>query len=211
MPSILRSIELKQVINASGRMTALGVSTPAPGSVERGDGRNESVFPDEDLVNKTGEVHCEIAAGGGRGDDGSLLLPVRALPSRLPRYWFRTATGCWKKPALHRLKITKSSPRGTALTARRWERWWRWAAANWWKRFYANECSAAQLAAAITPRTAAILYIKSHHCVRKVCSAWAGCGVESARIISRLFIWTRRRKEDFAVLLPRGRRISLSI
>ncbi len=32
---------------------------------------------------------------------------------------------------------------------------------------YANECSAQQLAAAITPRTAAILYIKSHHCVQK--------------------------------------------
>ena len=32
---------------------------------------------------------------------------------------------------------------------------------------YANECSADQLAAAITPRTAAILYIKSHHCVQK--------------------------------------------
>ncbi|MCL7680076.1 SelA-like pyridoxal phosphate-dependent enzyme, partial [Klebsiella pneumoniae] len=30
---------------------------------------------------------------------------------------------------------------------------------------YANECSAQQLAAAITPRTAAILYVKSHHCV----------------------------------------------
>jgi L-seryl-tRNA(Ser) seleniumtransferase len=32
---------------------------------------------------------------------------------------------------------------------------------------YANECSAAQLAAAITPRTAALLYIKSHHSVQK--------------------------------------------
>ena len=32
---------------------------------------------------------------------------------------------------------------------------------------YANECSAAQLAACITPRTAAIMYIKSHHSVQK--------------------------------------------
>jgi L-seryl-tRNA(Ser) seleniumtransferase len=32
---------------------------------------------------------------------------------------------------------------------------------------YANECSPAQLAAAINPNTAAILYIKSHHCVQK--------------------------------------------
>ena len=32
---------------------------------------------------------------------------------------------------------------------------------------YANECSPAQLAAAINANTAAILYIKSHHCVQK--------------------------------------------
>ena len=32
---------------------------------------------------------------------------------------------------------------------------------------YANECSPAQLAAAISANTAAILYIKSHHCVQK--------------------------------------------
>ena len=32
---------------------------------------------------------------------------------------------------------------------------------------YANECSPAQLAAAIHANTAAILYIKSHHCVQK--------------------------------------------
>lgn len=34
-------------------------------------------------------------------------------------------------------------------------------------RGYANQCTPAQLAMAITPRTAAILYIKSHHCVQK--------------------------------------------
>ncbi|VTP67656.1 selenocysteine synthase [Serratia rubidaea] len=32
---------------------------------------------------------------------------------------------------------------------------------------YANECSPQQLAASITPQTAAILYVKSHHCVQK--------------------------------------------
>ena len=37
---------------------------------------------------------------------------------------------------------------------------------------YANECSAGQLAAAITPRTAAILYIKSITACRKACSTW---------------------------------------
>ncbi len=45
---------------------------------------------------------------------------------------------------------------------------------------YANECSAAQLAAAITPRTAAILYIKSHHCVQK-----SMLSVEQAAVVAR--------------------------
>ncbi|MBA3156906.1 SelA-like pyridoxal phosphate-dependent enzyme, partial [Salmonella enterica] len=47
---------------------------------------------------------------------------------------------------------------------------------------YANECSAAQLAAAITPRTAAILYIKSHHCVQK-----SMLSVEQAVVVARKY------------------------
>lgn len=47
MPSIFEKYQLKQVINASGRMTALGVSTPRPEVIDAGDGRNESVFRDE--------------------------------------------------------------------------------------------------------------------------------------------------------------------
>jgi len=34
MPSIFEKYDLKQVINTSGRMTALGVSTPRPEVVE---------------------------------------------------------------------------------------------------------------------------------------------------------------------------------
>ena len=34
MPSIFEKYDLKQVINTSGRMTALGVSTPRPDVVE---------------------------------------------------------------------------------------------------------------------------------------------------------------------------------
>jgi L-seryl-tRNA(Ser) seleniumtransferase len=44
---------------------------------------------------------------------------------------------------------------------------------------YANECSADQLAAA-PPRTAAILYIKSHHCVQK-----SMLSVEQAAVVAR--------------------------
>lgn len=45
---------------------------------------------------------------------------------------------------------------------------------------YANECSADQLSAAVTPQTAAILYIKSHHCVQK-----SHLSVEQAAVVAR--------------------------
>jgi L-seryl-tRNA(Ser) seleniumtransferase len=45
---------------------------------------------------------------------------------------------------------------------------------------YSNECSPEQLAAAITPTTAALMYIKSHHCVQK-----SHLSVEQAAVVAR--------------------------
>ncbi len=68
---------------------------------------------------------------------------------------------------------------------------------------YANECSADQLAAAITPHTAAILYIKSHHCVQK-----SMLSVEQAAVVARKhnlpLIVDAAAEEDLHVLLPAG-------
>ena len=55
MPSIYEKYRLKQVINTSGRMTALGVSTPRP----KADGPNH-YFEMKDLVNKTGEYIAKL-------------------------------------------------------------------------------------------------------------------------------------------------------
>ncbi|MBD3698787.1 hypothetical protein IE982_14115 [Enterobacter hormaechei] len=86
MPSIYEKYNLKQVINTSGRMTALGVSTPRPEVVQAAmDGMNH-YFEMKDLVNKTGEYiakllevegatvvslrvggHCPVR-GGGAGE-----------------------------------------------------------------------------------------------------------------------------------------------
>ncbi|MHC9441603.1 PLP-dependent aminotransferase family protein [Klebsiella pneumoniae] len=94
MPSIFEKYHLKQVINTSGRMTALGVSTPRPEVVEAAMAGMNQYFEMKDLVNKTGEYIAK-------------LLDVEGA----------TVVSC--------------------------------------------------ASAAITPRTAAILYIKSHHCVQK--------------------------------------------
>jgi seryl-tRNA(Sec) selenium transferase len=46
MPSIFEKYNLKQVINTSGRMTALGVSTPRPEVVQAAmDGMNQPCAP----------------------------------------------------------------------------------------------------------------------------------------------------------------------
>lgn len=45
---------------------------------------------------------------------------------------------------------------------------------------YANECSPEQIEARITPQTAAILYVKSHHCVQK-----SILSVEQAAVVAR--------------------------
>ena len=72
MPSIYEKYNLKQVINTSGRMTALGVSTPRPEVVQAAmDGMNH-YFEIKDLVNKTGGLlrvggHCPVR-GGGTGE-----------------------------------------------------------------------------------------------------------------------------------------------
>ncbi len=60
MPSIFEKYHLKQVINTSGRMTALGVSTPRPEVVEAAMAGMNQYFEMKDLVNKTGEYIAKL-------------------------------------------------------------------------------------------------------------------------------------------------------
>jgi L-seryl-tRNA(Ser) seleniumtransferase len=60
MPSIFEKYDLKQVINTSGRMTALGVSTPRPEVVEAAMAGMNHYFEMKDLVNKTGDYIAKL-------------------------------------------------------------------------------------------------------------------------------------------------------
>lgn len=60
MPSIFEKYNLKQVINTSGRMTALGVSTPRPEVVEAAMAGMNQYFEMKDLVNKTGDYIAKL-------------------------------------------------------------------------------------------------------------------------------------------------------
>ncbi|WAT00307.1 DgaE family pyridoxal phosphate-dependent ammonia lyase [Rouxiella chamberiensis] len=167
MSSIYEKYGLKQVINASGRMTILGVSTPRADVAEAVDTGLNHFFEMKDLVNKTGAYIAKLlnvesavvvscaSAGIAQSvaaviikDDAWLLENLHAAPLNIPDEIVL--------PKGH--NVNYGAPVGTMVLM---------GGGKIREAGYANECSAAQLAAAITPRTAAILYIKSHHSVQK--------------------------------------------
>ncbi|PIJ52036.1 L-seryl-tRNA selenium transferase [Erwinia sp. OLTSP20] len=167
MSSVYEKYGLKQVINASGRMTILGVSTPAAGVVESVNTGLNHYFEMKDLVNKTGAYIARLlgtedavvvscaSAGVAQSvaavivqDNDWLLENLHAAPLTVPHEIVL--------PRGHNVNF--GAPVGTMVAL---------GGGRLVEAGYANECSPGQLAAAITPQTAAILYIKSHHCVQK--------------------------------------------
>lgn len=167
MSSLYEKYDLKQVINASGRMTVLGVSTPTADVIETvGYGLNH-YFEVKDLVVKTGAYIAKLlnaedavvvscaSAGIAQSvaavivkDDAWLLENLHAAPLSVPHDIV--------VPKGHNVNF--GAPVGTMVHL---------GGGRLVEAGYANECSADQLAAAVTAQTAAILYIKSHHCVQK--------------------------------------------
>lgn len=158
---------LKKVINASGRMTILGVSTPRPEVVETvSQGLNE-YFEIKDLIDKTGQyiarllnvenavvVSCASAgiaqavAGLIVKDDRDLLFNLHSSTKNVPREII-VAKG-------HNVNF--GAPIGTMVAL---------GGGVVVEAGYANECDADHIASLINVNTAAILYVKSHHCVQK--------------------------------------------
>ncbi len=165
--SLYEKYQLKQVINASGRMTALGVSTPREEVAAVVNTGLNHYFEMKDLVNKTGAYIAKLlnvenavvvscaSAGIAQSvaavivkDNAWLLENLHAAPLEIPHDIVL--------PKGHNVNF--GAPVGTMITL---------GGGKIVEAGYANECSAAQLAACITPRTAAIMYIKSHHSVQK--------------------------------------------
>lgn len=167
MSSIYEKYQLKPVINASGRMTILGVSTPRQDVVDAVEYGLNHFFEMKDLVNKTGDYVAKLlgvesavivsCASAGIAqtvaavivkDDANLLLNLHAVPLTVP----------------HEIVVPKGhnvnfgAPVGTMVAL---------GGGRVVEAGYANECSPEQLEACITPQTAALLYIKSHHSVQK--------------------------------------------
>ncbi|MDZ7277174.1 DgaE family pyridoxal phosphate-dependent ammonia lyase [Pantoea eucrina] len=167
MSSIYEKYGLKRVINASGRMTVLGVSTPAASVVDTVCYGLNHYFEMSDLVNKTGAYIASLlevdnavvvsCASSGLAqsvaavivkDDDWLLENLHAAPLSVAHDIV--------VPKGH--NVNYGVPVGTMVAL---------GGGRLIEAGYSNECSPAQLAAAITPTTAALLYVKSHHCVQK--------------------------------------------
>ncbi|MFI8417974.1 DgaE family pyridoxal phosphate-dependent ammonia lyase [Serratia sp. NPDC078593] len=180
MSSIYEKYNLKQVINTSGRMTILGVSTPRQDVIDAVDYGLNHYFEIKDLVNKTGAyianlldvedaviVSCASAgiaqsvAAAIVKDSANLLVNLHAAAVNEPREIVL--------PRGHNVNFGAPVDTMVALGGGRVV-----------EAGYANECSAEQLDACVTPQTAAILYVKSHHCVQK-----SMLSVEQAAAVAR--------------------------
>mgnify|MGYP005983831587 FL=1 len=166
MSSIYEKYRLKQVINASGRMTILGVSTPRPEVVDAVNTGMNHYFEMKDLVNKTGEYIAKLL-----GVEAATVVSCASAGIAQSIAAVLVKDSEWLLENLHVTPVENNeivlpkghnvnfgAPVGTMVAL---------GGGKIVEAGYANECSAAQLAAAITARTAAILSIKSLHCRQK--------------------------------------------
>lgn len=165
--NVYSKYNLKKVINASGRMTILGVSTPRAEVVDTvAHGLNE-YFEIKDLVDKTGQYiakllnaeNAAVVSCASAGivqavaafivkDDKELLYDLHASDKYVPREIIL--------PKGHNVNF--GAPVGTMVAL---------GGGIVVEAGYANECKPEHIEALINTDTAAILYVKSHHCVQK--------------------------------------------
>jgi L-seryl-tRNA(Ser) seleniumtransferase len=167
MSSVYEKYDLKPVINASGRMTILGVSTPEQDVVEAVNFGLDHYFEVKDLVNKSGAYIARLldvedavvvsCASAGIAQSVAAMI-VRGDPYRLEQLHAHPHQVPSEIVLAKGHNVNFGAPVGTMINL---------GGGKLVEAGYANECSPAQLAAAINPNTAAILYIKSHHCVQK--------------------------------------------
>lgn len=158
---------LKKVINASGRMTILGVSTPRAEVIETVAQGLNYYFEIKDLVDKTGQYIAKLlnaenavvvscaAAGIAQSvaafivkDDKELLYNLHACYKEVPREIIVPKGQ----------NVNFGAPISTMVSL---------GGGIVVEAGYANECKPEHIEALINENTAAILYVKSHHCVQK--------------------------------------------
>ncbi len=204
MPSIFEKYHLKQVINTSGRMTALGVSTPRPEVVEAAMAGMNQYFEMKDLVNKTGEYIARLL-----DVEGATVVSCASAGIAQSVAAVLVKDSDWLLENLHVTPIENNeivlpkghnvnfgAPVGTMVAL---------GGGKLVEAGYANECSAQQLAAAITPahRGDPVHQIPPLR-TEKHAQRRAGCGSGAPAWLAADCRCGGGRRS--AVLLPHGRR-----
>ncbi|WP_127534528.1 DgaE family pyridoxal phosphate-dependent ammonia lyase [Paenibacillus kobensis] len=157
---------LKRVINASGRMSILGVSAPTDTVMEAMKHGGQNYVEVADLVDKAGDyvagiVGSEAALVVNSASSG-IALAVAGIVTKGNR---RTSERLHQEPIANNeiimLKghnVQYGAPVETMVYL---------GGGKVVEVGYANECKAEHIEDAIHERTAAILYVKSHHAVQK--------------------------------------------
>lgn len=178
---------LKRVINASGRMSILGVSAPSDGVMEAMRQGAQNYVEIADLVDKAGQhiaglvgseaavivnsassgIALSVAAMVTRGDRRASLKLHQEYPPRREIIMLKGHNVDYGVPIETMIYLG-----GGVLV----------------EAGFANEGKACHIEQAITERTAAILYVKSHHCVQK-------------NMLSELEAWETAQKHGIPLII----------
>jgi L-seryl-tRNA(Ser) seleniumtransferase len=163
---IYEKFGLKPVINASGKMTILGVSKVSDAVAQAQKEAGQSFFEMQDLVKKSGQYIAELLSVENAtvvsSASAGIALSVAAIISQGQDYvlYHPYTTRIQKReiiiPKGHNVNY------GTGVEVMVQLGGGKLVEAGW-----ANECSKEQVEMEITENTAALLYIKSHHTVQK--------------------------------------------
>ncbi|MCL6458054.1 MAG: DgaE family pyridoxal phosphate-dependent ammonia lyase [Gorillibacterium sp.] len=157
---------LKRVINASGRMSILGVSAPTDTVMDAMKQGGQSYVEIADLVNKAGDYIAHIL-----GSEAAVVVNSASSGIALSVAAIVTEGNIRRSLRLHQEPIARNEiimlkghnvQYGAPVETMIYLGGGRLIEAG-----YANEGRKEQLEAAISEHTAAILYVKSHHCVQK--------------------------------------------
>jgi len=164
--SIYQQIGLPRVVNASGRVTVLGVSTFSDRVAEVSREGGQSYVVVEDLMTRAGEVISQFTGAEAScvtsSASAAIALTVAALVTkgrytdmmRLPN-----SDGLSNEIVLQKgHSINYGAPMDTMI---------RLGGGVPVEAGQANEVRPEDIEEAIGPKTAALLYVKSHHCVQK--------------------------------------------